>query len=108
VPYQANLPMPYSNPEIHLPAVRRATKTVRAAELAVFNHQLAASVKLAVNRIDSDALSQAAWCCLDEEVRFLNDGLRLVGNSQAGQELLAQKLDVLATSNNARLREFGR
>lgn len=109
MPSQANLPMPYSTPGARLPAVSRATRTLRAAEVEVFRYQINAEVRQAKNMIDTDVLEEAVWYALNQEVRFLNDGLRLAGNSQTAQELVAQKLSFLVTNNNWRLsRDFGR
>jgi hypothetical protein len=110
LPYQPNLPMPYSNSsDQRLPAFSHPARTQRAAELEVFRYGVSAGVTVFKQQIDSRMAAQAAWSALSEEVRFLNDGLSLVGDSRVGQELLARKLNVLATANDWRIsRDYGR
>lgn len=105
----SNLPMAYSNPEPRPPAFSRSARLVRAAEMDIFQHKVRADAAVIKDAIDSHAAAQATWTSFDEEIEFFNDGLRLVGNSQTGQELLAQKLNMLVTINNRRIQQrFGR
>lgn len=104
------MPIPFSNNfEQRSPALSRTGRAQRAAEVEVFQYWLRTSTNLAKSQIDTNVTAQATWFALTQELHFLEDGLKLAGDSRVAQELLAQKLDLLVQINNCRLRNaFGR
>ena len=86
----------------------RAGRAQRSTELQIFEHGLAARYKAEVDRIDSQALADAARAALEEEFVLLDYGMARAGTSAARLELVSRKLNILSGTNNARLsRRFG-
>ena len=86
----------------------RATRAQRSTELQIFEHGLAARYKAEADRIDSQALSDAARAALEEELDLLDYGLSRANGSAARLELVSRKVNILSTANNSRLiRRFG-
>jgi hypothetical protein len=60
------------------------------------------------DRQDSQAAGAALRTALDEEMALLREGLALAGQSQAGVELVARKVELLSSIDNSRIRRrFG-
>lgn len=92
-----------------------ARKDRQDAELAsdsdsrIYRHHLAAWEKSQIDRIDSMTTKEAVQAAFDEEVSFFDHGLAKANGSAVKQQLLADKLEALASINNHRLmRKFSR
>lgn len=90
---------------------RQAAKARREqtdTELELFRYSLQARLRAEIDRVDSEAIADAARAALQEELAFLSDGLARAGASQTALELVSRKLDLLSNANNRRLaRRFG-
>jgi hypothetical protein len=87
----------------------QANRSQRRAEMAVYNHGLEVAVATEIDRIDSYAIADVITTATEEELRFLDYGMAMAGNSAAKAELVARKLNLLSNLNNARIaRRFGR
>jgi phage FluMu protein gp41 len=90
---------------------RQATKAKRAqagAELELFRYGLRARTRSEKDQLDSQAAADALGVALDEELRLLREGLAQAGQSAAGVELVARKVELLANIDNRRIaRRFG-
>lgn len=86
----------------------RASRAQAKAELTVFGHALQARAQSEMDRIDSQATSDAFQAALDEEIGLLDYGLARAGGSAVKVELVARKVESLSAINNRRLaRRFG-
>ncbi|CAG4927299.1 unnamed protein product [Acidithrix sp. C25] len=62
-----------------------------------------------LDRQDSQAIADVMTTATEEELRFLDYGLALSGNSVAKTELVARKVNLMSNINNQRIaRRFGR
>jgi hypothetical protein len=87
----------------------RAARAQRDANLVVFLHGLDAAAATEMDRQDSYAIADVLTTATEEELRFLDHGLALAGNSAAKVELVARKIEMLSSINNRRIaRRFGR
>jgi hypothetical protein len=87
----------------------QANRSQRRAEMAVYNHSLEVAVATEIDRIDSYSIADVITTATEEELRFLDYGMAMAGNSAARAELVARKLSLLSNINNARIaRQFGR
>jgi uncharacterized protein YicC (UPF0701 family) len=88
--------------------VRAAVRSQRKAELQVFRHGLRARMRAERDRIDSQAAADAMRTALEEELDLLDYGLQQARGSLAKAELVARKVELLASLNNSRItRRFG-
>jgi hypothetical protein len=86
----------------------RARRAQLSTDLAVFRHGLQAQAQAEMDRQDTQAIADAARTALDEELALLRDGLAQAGQSAAAIELVARKVELLASSDNRRIaRRFG-
>lgn len=103
-------PVPHNDPTSGL-SPRKLARVQRAhedAELDLFHYSVQVRLRAECDRVDSEAIADAARAALREELSFLSEGLARAGNSQAALELVARKLDFLGNGNNRRLtRRFG-
>lgn len=90
---------------------RQLTRAVRAqeqAELTIYEHQLVARREAECDRIDSQAVADAARGSMECEFDLLTWGLEKAGNSPAMKELVARHVSQLSENNLRRLaRRFG-
>lgn len=87
----------------------QANRLQRRAELTVFNRSVEAAVETEIDRIDSQVIADVITTATEEELRFLDYGLTMAGNSAAKAELVARKANLLSSINNSRIaRRFGR
>jgi len=88
--------------------VQAAARAQRSTELEVFRHGLGARLRAECDRIDSQAAGDALRTALDEELDLLDYGLRRANGSVAKAELVARKVEMLASMNNRRVAQrFG-
>ena len=86
----------------------RAARDRSRAELAIYRHGLGARYRAEADRLDAQALSDAAQTSLEEELNLLDYGLRRAAGSAAKAELVARKVEMLSSINNRRIgRRFG-
>ena len=79
------------------------------AELAVYQHGLAAAARAAMDRHDAQATMDAVQASLEEELALLEHGLHRANGSAAKTELVARKVQLLSALNDRRItRHFGR
>jgi hypothetical protein len=77
--------------------------------VAVYSHGLAVAVATEIDRQDSFAIGDVLTTALEEEIRLLDHGLALAGNSAAKLELVARKVNLASQLNDSRInRHFGR
>jgi hypothetical protein len=81
----------------------RASRAQGKAELAVFQHGLAARVQSEMDRLDSQAIADASRAALDEELDLLDYGMSRAGQSAAKVELVARHVERLSAINNRRI-----
>ncbi|WP_201733685.1 hypothetical protein [Acidithrix sp. C25] len=87
----------------------KATRAQYRAEVTVFRHSLETAVMTELDRQDSQAIADVMTTATEEELRFLDYGLALSGNSVAKTELVARKVNLMSNINNQRIaRRFGR
>jgi hypothetical protein len=103
------LPIDPADPTLDTPRHRdRAVRLQQKTELSIHQHGMAARFRAEVDRLDSQALSDALRVSLDEEVTLLDYGLSRAGQSAAKVELVTRKVEMLSTINNRRIqRRFG-
>lgn len=104
------LPVPLSDGAQNLSPrqVMKAQRAQASTELELFAYSLQARLRAEVDRVDSEALSDATRAALQEELDFLKDGLAQARTSATALELVSRKLDLLANANTRRLvRRFG-
>jgi hypothetical protein len=76
--------------------------------LDVHQHFLWTRTLAEKERLDAQAAGDALRAALDEELALLRDGLAQAGQSAAGVELVARKVELLANVDNRRFtRRFG-
>jgi phage FluMu protein gp41 len=76
--------------------------------LDVYQHFLWTRALADKERLDAQAAADALRAALEEELSLLQDGLALAGQSAAGVELVARKVELLARVDNRRFaRRFG-
>jgi hypothetical protein len=86
----------------------RALRSQRRTELRLFEYSLGRRLAAEEDRVDAQAVADALRTSLDEELDFLDYGLRRAGDSPAKAELVARKLEQLAFINQRRIgRRFG-
>jgi hypothetical protein len=86
----------------------KAQRAQASTELEVYQHFLRTRVLADKERLDAQAAADALRAALDEELALLRDGLAQAGQSAAGIELVARKVDLLANVDNRRFaRRFG-
>jgi hypothetical protein len=106
-----NALIPSTNHGMELTPYRagKVTRSMRRTEIAVFEHGLAAATQAAIDRQDAQATADAVQASLDEELALLDHGLHQANGSAAGLELVARKVQLLASCNDRRItRRFGR
>lgn len=87
----------------------QATRYQRKAEIAAFRHGLEAAVRAEFDRQDGQAAADAIQASLEEELDLLDYGLHRANGSAAKTELVARKVQQLASINDRRIsRRFGR
>lgn len=88
---------------------RHVERDQRHAELAVYQHGLAAATQAAMDRLDAQAAADAVQASLEEELALLDYGLHRASGSAAKTELVARKVQLLSALNDCRItRHFGR
>ena len=86
----------------------RAQRDEAATALEVHRHFLRSRALADKERLDAQAAADALRAALDEELALLRDGLAQAGQSAAGVELVARKVELLANVDNRRFtRRFG-
>jgi hypothetical protein len=83
----------------------QVSRAQRRAEIAVFRHGLGTMVQAEFARQDALAVSDAARTALEEELDLLDYGLHRANGSAAKTELVARKVQMLASLNDRRLIE---
>jgi hypothetical protein len=88
--------------------VARAVEKRRQQELAVFEHGLDAAFLSEIDRLDTQALSDAVKTSLEEEIGVLDWGLERAAGSAAKAELVSRRVAMQSNINSARIaRRFG-
>ncbi len=86
----------------------RLQRAYLATDRRVSLHGMDAWATSEEDRQDSEALGDAAGFALEKELTLLHDGLARAGQSAAGVELVARKVELVAGIDNRRLaRRFG-
>jgi hypothetical protein len=86
----------------------QAMRSQRQAELTVFRHGLDAAVRTQCDIQDTLAVESAARAALNAEIGLLQWGCHQANNSLAALELVARKVQLLASLNDQRIaRTFG-
>jgi hypothetical protein len=89
-------------------AAARLARAQQRAEVQIQQHAVQAWRDSQMAALDAHALTSAVTAATEEELSFVDYGMTLVGTSAVKQELLARKLELLSTLNNAALRRrFG-
>lgn len=89
--------------------VVRAVEKQRQQELAVFEHHLDAIFLAEIDRLDTQALSDAVKTSLEEEIGVLDWGLERAAGSAAKAELVSRRVAMQSNINSARIaRRFGK
>lgn len=89
-------------------SVTTAAHALEKTTEAVYRHQLAADYLRECDQIDTDAITDVVRHALEAEMRLSDEGMALAGDSATKRQLLAEKLEILARSNSARIsRTFG-
>ena len=87
----------------------QAVRAQRKMEVAVFRHGLQAAARAECDRQDGQAAADAIQAALEEELDLLDYGLHRANGSAAKTELVARKVQQLASINDRRIsRRFGR
>lgn len=86
----------------------RARRVQMRADMEVFSHGLMADAEAECDRQDAQATADAIRASLEEELNLLEYGMARARGSTAKTELVATKVEMLASINNRRLqRHFG-
>jgi hypothetical protein len=86
----------------------QARRAQASTELTLFRYNLEARTRAEVDRIDSQALGDAARAALEEEFETLDWGLERANGSATKLELVHRKLEMQSAINNRRTaRRFG-
>lgn len=102
----SDLPVPWGGGS-SLP-VAKAARAKERTELAIYDHQLQADYLRECDLIDTAATFEVTKSALESEMRLLDEGIALAGDSEAKRQLLAEKIDLLSRANTARIsRTFG-
>lgn len=86
-------------------ALTRAARATERTELAIYEHHLVARHQAECDQIDSRAIADVTETALLEEMRVLDWGLALAGNSPAKKELVAR---MVARQSNIDIRRIAR
>jgi hypothetical protein len=97
------IPLPDDPPSFTPRQLAKAKRAQTDTEIDLFRYQLQARLRAEIDRIDSEAIADAARAALQEELSLLADGLARAGNSQAALEILSRKLEIVSSANNRRL-----
>ena len=90
--------------EVHSPRhLAKAQRSAANTEMAIYRHALAARYRAETDRLDSEALADAARASLEAELDLLEHGMRRAAGSQAKTELVARKVEMLSSINNQRI-----
>jgi hypothetical protein len=88
--------------------VREAQAMEVSTELELHRHFLWSRAQAEAERMDAEAAGDGLRAALTEELALLRGGLAEAGQSAAGVELVARKVELLASTNNDRFRRrFG-
>jgi hypothetical protein len=88
--------------------VREAQTMEASTELELHRHFLWSRAQAEAERMDAEAAADGLRAALTEELALLRNGLTEAGQSAAGVELVARKVELLASTNNDRFRRrFG-
>jgi hypothetical protein len=101
----SNLPARLPDPGRPSRALSRAARATERTELAIYKHHLTTRYEAACDEADTQALADASETALVEEMRVMDNGLRLAGNSPAKKELVAR---MVAQQSNIDLHRIGR
>lgn len=82
---------------------RRDVVRVRRSDSSLLGYSLAAFERSQKDQIDSQTTRDALECAFDEEVSLFDHGMAKAGGSVTKQQLLADKLEMLAKINNRRI-----
>ena len=86
----------------------RPSRKQRKTALAIFDHGLQARYLAECEMQDAHALADVVETALELELSTLDHGLQLTQGSAAKAELVARKIELLASINNARIAQrFG-
>jgi hypothetical protein len=86
----------------------RAARATEKTELAIYSHQLEMDYLRECDQIDSAAIADVAKAALVEEMRVLDEGLALAGDSAAKRLLVSRMLEIQSRIDTARIsRTFG-
>lgn len=89
-------------------AVVRAAHAAEQTETAIYEHQLIAEYETQIDQIDSRAIGEAVAAAMKEEIRVLDEGLALAGDSLAKKELVSRLIAIQSRADSARIaRHFG-
>jgi len=107
-----SLPVPFHNAaadsSLSARQLMQAQAADTSAELEVYRHFLWSRVLAEKERIDSETAAEALEAALHAELKLLRGGLAEAGQSAAGIERVARKLELLASVDDRRfLRRFG-
>jgi hypothetical protein len=88
--------------------VTRAARATEKTELAIYSHQLEMEYLRQCDAIDSAAIADVSKTALTEEMRVLDEGLALAGDSLAKRELVSRMVTIQSKIDSARIaRRFG-
>ncbi|HET7060274.1 MAG TPA: hypothetical protein VFH99_03110 [Candidatus Saccharimonadales bacterium] len=88
--------------------VARAARAQEKTELAIYSHHLEMEYLRQCDTIDSAAIADVARTALEEEMRVLDEGLALAGDSLAKRELVSRMVSIQSKIDSARIvRRFG-
>lgn len=82
---------------------RRDVARLRRADVSLLGYSLVAFERAQKDLIDSQTTRDALECAFDEEVSLFDHGMVKAGGSATKQQLLADKLEMLAKINNRRI-----
>jgi hypothetical protein len=104
------LPVPHNDPASGLSPrkLARAQRAQEDTELTIYQHGLRALVASECDRLDSQAVADAAQASLEVELDVLDYGMARAGQSAARINLVATRVELLSRINSRRLaRRFG-
>lgn len=102
-----DLPVPWESGLTDRQIVRAARALEKTTE-AVYSHQLEMDYLRMCDQIDSATIAEVAKAALEEEMRVLDEGLALAGDSAAKRLLVSRMLEIQSRIDTARIsRTFG-
>ena len=86
----------------------KARRAQSAAELELFRYGLTARLRADMDRLDSQAITDASREALDLEIDLLDYGMARAGQSATKLELVRRRVELVSNINSRRIaRRFG-